>query len=85
MKLAPLLYSSGAKRPLPPVPAFQLQFLFGIEAYERVQLREAQARPILDDLESWLQAQLPKISGKSELAKAIRCGPISTMASPWRT
>ena len=30
------------------------------------------ARPILDDLESWLQAQLPRISGKSELAKAIR-------------
>ena len=30
------------------------------------------ARPILDDLESWLQAQLPQISSKSELAKAIR-------------
>jgi transposase len=28
--------------------------------------------PILDDLETWLQAQLTKISGKSELAKAIR-------------
>lgn len=41
---------------------------------ERVRLRQAQARPILDDLESWLHAQLPKISGKSELAKAIRYG-----------
>ena len=39
---------------------------------ERVQLRQARAKPILDDLESWLQAQLPRISGKSELAKAIR-------------
>ena len=39
---------------------------------ERVRLRQAHARPIVDDLESWLHAQLPKISGKSELAKAIR-------------
>jgi hypothetical protein len=38
----------------------------------RVRLRQAHARPIVDDLESWLQAQLPRISGKSELAKAIR-------------
>jgi transposase len=39
---------------------------------ERVRLRQAHARPIVDDLESWLQAQLSRISGKSELAKAIR-------------
>ena len=39
---------------------------------ERVRLRQAHAKPIVDDLESWLHAQLPKISGKSELAKAIR-------------
>ncbi len=39
---------------------------------ERVRLRQVHAKPILDDLESWLQAQLPRISGKSELAKAIR-------------
>jgi len=39
---------------------------------ERVRLRQAHARPIFDDLEVWLHAQLPKISGKSELAKAIR-------------
>jgi hypothetical protein len=38
----------------------------------RVRLRQARAKPILDDLEAWLQAQLPKISGKSDLAKAIR-------------
>jgi len=39
---------------------------------ERVRLRQARAKPILDDLETWLHAQLPKISGKSELAQAIR-------------
>ncbi len=35
-------------------------------------MHQALAKPILDDLEAWLHAQLPKISGKSELAKAIR-------------
>jgi hypothetical protein len=44
----------------------------GQPPHERVRLRQARAKPILDDLESWLQAQLPRISGKSELAKAIR-------------
>jgi len=44
----------------------------GLTPEERVRLRQDCARPILDDLEAWLQAQLPKISGKSELAKAIR-------------
>jgi transposase len=44
----------------------------GLTPEERVRLRHDRARPILDDLEAWLQAQLPKISGKSELAKAIR-------------
>ncbi len=39
---------------------------------ERVQLRQARAKPIFDALEAWLQTRLPKISGKSELAKAIR-------------
>ena len=46
----------------------------GLSPHERVRLRQARARPILNDLESWLQDQLPKISGKSELAKAIRYG-----------
>lgn len=39
---------------------------------QRVRLRQAHSRPILDDLDAWLHVQLPKISGKSELAKAIR-------------
>ena len=39
---------------------------------ERAALRQEQARPLFDDLEKWLEAQLPKISGKTPLAKAIR-------------
>ena len=38
----------------------------------RAAIRQEKAKPLLDDLEDWLGAQLPKISGKSELAKAIR-------------
>ena len=41
-------------------------------AKERVDLRQAKAKPVFDDLEVWLQLQLPKIFGKSELAGAIR-------------
>ncbi len=44
----------------------------GREPEERGRLRLARAKPLFDDLEIWLHAQLPKISGKSELAKAIR-------------
>ena len=39
---------------------------------QRIALRQEHAKPILDELEAWLQSQLPRISGKSELAKAIR-------------
>ncbi len=53
--------------------------LYGIEKDVRGQLPEARAdlrqekaKPLLNELETWLGAQLPKISGKSELAKAIR-------------
>jgi transposase len=37
-----------------------------------VKLRHAKAKPILDDLEHWLQSELPKLSGKTPLANAIR-------------
>ena len=39
---------------------------------ERVIRRQAKARPIFDELEHWLKLQLPKISGKTKLAEAIR-------------
>ena len=38
----------------------------------RVAMRQARSKPIFDDLEAWLHGQLPKISGKSPLAQAIR-------------
>ena len=39
---------------------------------ERASIRQEQAKPVFDDLDIWLQAQLTRIPGKSELAKAIR-------------
>jgi transposase len=39
---------------------------------ERRRLRQEKAKPVLDDLEAWLHAQLTRISGKSPLAGAIR-------------
>ena len=44
----------------------------GLLPDERASLRNSKAKPVFDDLEIWLHAQLPKISGKSPLAKAIR-------------
>jgi transposase len=38
----------------------------------RVKARQSRSKPIFDDLETRLHAQLPRISGKSPLAKAIR-------------
>lgn len=39
---------------------------------DRVALRQEKAKPVFDELEAWLQAQLPKLSGKTKLAGAIR-------------
>ncbi len=39
---------------------------------QRKAIRQAKARPVFDDLEDWLQTQLPRVSGKSPLAGAIR-------------
>jgi len=41
---------------------------------ERVRIRQEKAAPVFDALETWLGEQLPKISAKSEVAKAIRYG-----------
>jgi transposase len=61
------------------LPGKKIAMLYGIEKEalgcypeERVAVREKQAKPVFDDLETWLHAQLPKISGKSPLAKAVR-------------
>ena len=44
----------------------------GLSPEYRAAIRQEKAKPLLDDLEHWLGDQLPKISGKSDLAKAIR-------------
>lgn len=44
----------------------------GLPPHDRAYLRQADARPVFDDLEHWFAAQLTRISGKSEMAKAIR-------------
>ena len=44
----------------------------GLVPDQRVEIRLAKAKPIFEDLDAWLRAQFPKVSGKSELAKAIR-------------
>jgi len=53
--------------------------LYGIEKNvrgqppdERWMARQSQSKPVFDDLEVWLHAQLTRISGKSPLALAIR-------------
>ncbi|TKB63761.1 MAG: IS66 family transposase [Nitrospira sp.] len=53
--------------------------LYGIEVGlrgkppdERQRCRELQSLPLLDDLKAWLEATLPKLSGKSDLAAAMR-------------
>jgi hypothetical protein len=40
-----------------------------------VDLRQAKAIPVFDDLEAWLAQQIDRISGKSPLAVAIRYAP----------
>lgn len=44
----------------------------GLPPEQRVELRQAKAKPIFDDLELWLHGQQPRLSGKTPLANAIR-------------
>jgi transposase len=53
--------------------------LYGIEKEvrgqppdERLKARQSRSKPVFEDLETWLHAQLPRISGKSPLAGSIR-------------
>jgi transposase len=41
-------------------------------ADERRRIRQSRAGPLIDELKRWFEATLPKLSGKSELAGAIR-------------
>jgi transposase len=38
----------------------------------RLRVRQERSLPLMDEFEDWLKQQLPQISGKSDLAKAIR-------------
>ena len=44
----------------------------GLPPDKRAEIRQAEAKPDFDGLETWLNGQLPGISGKSPLAAAIR-------------
>ncbi len=57
----------------------RMQALFAIEAEihgqspeARLAVRQARSAPVMADLHAWLEATLRRISGKSDLAKAIR-------------
>ena len=39
---------------------------------ERARIRQAESRPLVDAMNSWLEAQLGRVSAKSALAEAIR-------------
>jgi transposase len=64
--------------PLTPEALHRIAELYLIEAeirgkppVERRSVRQARARPLLDDLEQWLRASLEKLSRKSDTAAAI--------------
>jgi transposase len=44
----------------------------GLPPNQRIEIRQAQAKPIFDNPEVWLHAHLPGNSGQSPLAAAIR-------------
>lgn len=44
----------------------------GREAQHRRKVRQARSRPIVEALHAWLQEQLPRVPGVSDLAKAMR-------------
>ncbi len=69
----------SAKLPVAGEAVIRIRKLYDVETEarhlnpaERVALRQEYAKPIFDDLEVWLKAQLGKISGKTPLAKAIK-------------
>ena len=44
----------------------------GITAERRLAVRQAESRPLVDDLHAWFTAQLPKLPGRGPTAEAIR-------------
>ena len=54
----------------------------GLGASARLAARQARARPILEAMNHWLEAELAAVSGKSKLAEAIRYAPRAGRALP---
>ena len=48
---------------------------WGLTPEKRAEIRQAEAKPIFQGFEVWLNSQPPHISGKSPLASAIRYAP----------
>jgi len=46
--------------------------VLGRPADERLAVRQAKTQPILAQMQSWLEARLAEVSGKSKIAEAIR-------------
>jgi transposase len=46
----------------------------GRSAEQRVAVRQAQSKPVVDSLKTWLESELARVSGKSVIANAIRYG-----------
>ncbi|SDF06722.1 Transposase IS66 family protein [Rhodospira trueperi] len=44
----------------------------GLSAEQRLAVRQAESRPRVEAFHAWCEAQLPRIPGKSDLAKAMR-------------
>jgi transposase len=46
----------------------------GLSLDERLATRQAKSKPLVTAFKAWLEQQLPKLSGKSDLARAMRYG-----------
>lgn len=78
-KRAPEAATATASDPIATEALQRIAALYAIEqdirgktADERRTERQARSRPLVADLKTWLMARLGEISGKSDLAKAIR-------------
>ena len=72
-------FFESTKSPLAAHVLAHIRELYAIEAEirghpaeHRQAVRQARSRPIVEALQAWLQEQLPRLSGVSDLAKAMR-------------
>ena len=79
MRRAFYQYYVSTKSPIAAELLARVASLYAIEAEIRLhpaehrrQVRQERSRPIVEALHAWLQAQLPRVPGASDLAKAMR-------------